>query len=87
VAGVPDDGVLGRREHAVQRDGELHDSEVRAEMTARRRDARDEEPPDLGHERAELEGLMSRRHSGVMVLVSTDSAGTVMTLMSISACS
>ena len=56
VTGVPDEGVVGRREDAVQGDGELHNSEVRAQMTPGRRDARDEELADLRHEQTELAG-------------------------------
>ena len=54
VTGVPDDGVVGGGEHAVQGDCELHDPEIRAEVTTGRRDTRDEEAPDLAHERAEF---------------------------------
>src|SRR2546425_78448 len=34
MAHVPDKPVFRRRENTMQRDGEFHDSEVRAEMTA-----------------------------------------------------
>ena len=50
VAGVPDD-LIGRGvEDPVQRDGQLHDAQVRTEMTAVARDRLDQERPDLGGE-------------------------------------
>ncbi len=42
VARVEHEGVRGRREHAVHRDGQLHDPEVRAEVAARAGDGVDE---------------------------------------------
>jgi len=69
----------------MQGDGELHDSEVRAEMTpvAETLETRNRRISATS-ERSSRE-LISRRHSGETAVASTDSAGTVMTLMSISA--
>jgi hypothetical protein len=54
VAGVEDDGVPGRVEHPVDRDGQLDDAEVRAEVAAGLRHRGDEELPDLRREPGEL---------------------------------
>ena len=47
VAGVEDDGVVRRLEDPVQRNGELHDAKVWAEVPARARDRVDEVVADL----------------------------------------
>ena len=47
VAGVEDEGVGGRVEDAVDRDRQLDDAEVRAEVAARLGDVLDEELADL----------------------------------------
>ncbi len=54
VAGVPHDGVVGRREHAVQCERELDDAEVRAQVAPGLGDTRDEEPADLRRKRLQL---------------------------------
>ena len=47
MTGVEEQRVLGRVEHPVQRQGQLHDSEIRSEVAAGRRHLRDEELPDV----------------------------------------
>ena len=47
VAGVKDDGVLRRVKDPVQRDGELDNAQVGAEVSARARHGLDEEVSDL----------------------------------------
>src|SRR5665648_332478 len=47
VAGVEDDRVVRQVEDPVHRDRELHDPEVRAQLTARARDGLHEEVADL----------------------------------------
>jgi len=54
VAGVPDDRVFRRVEHAVKRKGELHDSEIRREVTAGFRDVVDEKRTHLSGKLSEL---------------------------------
>src|SRR4029079_15637805 len=54
VAGVPDDPVAGRLEQAMQRDRELDDAQRAAQVTARRRDRRDDRLADLGRQLLEL---------------------------------
>jgi hypothetical protein len=56
VAGVEDHRVARRVEHAVDRERELDDPEVRAEMAARLRDVLDQEGADLVGELLELLG-------------------------------
>ncbi len=56
VAGVPQQDVVGRVEHAVQRERQLDDAQVRAEVAAARLvDRVDDELADLDGERLELE--------------------------------
>ena len=57
VAGVPDQRVARGVEHAVERDRELDDAEVRAQVPAGARDARDQLTADLGGQRGELRGV------------------------------
>ena len=75
VARVPHDGVVGRREDAVQGDGELDDAEVRSQMPAGLGDARDEEPPDLRRERLQLRRVhLPKRARETSPVASADSA-------------
>ena len=54
VAGVEDDPVRRRVEDPVQRDGELHHAEVRAEVAAGARHGLDQDVTDLAGQRGEL---------------------------------
>ena len=54
VAGVPDDRVLRRVEYAVKRKRELHDPEVRREVTAGFGDVLDEKRSNLSRKLSEL---------------------------------
>jgi len=54
VAGVPNDRVFRRVEHAVERKRELHDSQVRREVTARLRDVFNEKRAHLSRKLSEL---------------------------------
>ena len=54
VAGVEQDPVLGRVEDPVQRQGQLDDAEVRAEVPAGTGDLVDQEVADLGGQQREL---------------------------------
>jgi hypothetical protein len=57
VPGVPQDGVGGRVEDPVQREGELDDAEVGPEVAAGARDRADQEGTDLGGEGVELRAV------------------------------
>ena len=54
MAGVPDDHVTRRLEHAVQRHAQLHSAEVRPEVAAGAGDRLHDELPDLGAQLVEL---------------------------------
>ena len=59
VAGVEDHRVARRDEHAVQRERELHDAEVRTQVAPRARDGLHEELTDLGSQLVDLSGRES----------------------------
>ena len=65
VAGVEDERVVGRVEDAVQRDRELDDAEVRAEVPAGAGDVLDEELADLGGELVAADRRSAHRDHGV----------------------
>jgi hypothetical protein len=48
VTDIPDDAIVGTVKYPVQGDGQLHDSEVGAEMAAGLGDLLDEKLPDVG---------------------------------------
>ncbi|CAB4937965.1 unannotated protein [freshwater metagenome] len=54
MPGIPDHDVLGRLEDAVQRNGQLDDPEVRAEVATGGRYLLNEEGPDLLRQRRHL---------------------------------
>ena len=66
VAGVPQDGVVGRLEDAVQRQGQLDRAEVRAEVAAVGGHGLHDEVPDLAGQLVEL-GVAERAQVGRLV--------------------
>ena len=54
MAHVPDELVLGRVENLVQRDGQFHDAEIRAEMAAALGEALDQFGADFAREFLQL---------------------------------
>ena len=71
VAGVEDDGVPGAVEDAVQRDGQLDDAEVGAEVAAGLGDRLDEEVPDLLGQPGSWAGVSALRSAGPVMVSST----------------
>jgi len=54
VAGVPEEAVFGALEHTVERQGQLDDAKVGAEVAARLGDGRHQELADLLRKRAQI---------------------------------
>ena len=65
VAGVPQDGIVGRIEHPVDGQGQLHHSEVRAEMPARCRDFLHDELAYLFAESVKLGSAQASQVAGM----------------------
>ena len=56
MSGIEDDGVIGRVKHPMDRDAQLDDTEVGAEMPAGLGDGRHQKAPDLVGEPGQLVG-------------------------------
>ncbi len=77
VADVPDQPVVGRVEHIMERDGQLDHAEPRAEMAAGDRDRRDRLRAQLVGELAELLGLQFAQVFGCTDLIEERRYGAV----------
>src|SRR4030095_2902997 len=69
MADIPDDSVVRRVEDVMERDRELDRAEIRRQVTARPRDGRDQEGPELARELRKLGTVEPAQRSRIANLI------------------